>query len=187
MSPLRNSASAYGHVTKALHWFVFLLFTNQVLAAALMLNAGDDGEAWGISQDTWYEWHKSVGVVVFVLALVRYAWRRATPLPEWAPMLSATEKRCIHLIERTLYICMVLMPVSGYVFVMAGGYPLNFFWLGPFPDLIGKHATLSTVGERVHSATAMVTGLALLAHWTLIAVHQRRHRDGYLQRMLPGA
>jgi len=185
MCPVRNTRSAYGSVTKALHWLVFFLFANQFVVAALMLNAGDDGESWGVSQDTWYEWHKSVGVVVLAVALARYAWRRATPLPDWAPNLTAREKRLIHVVERSLYICMVLMPVSGYVFVMSGGYPLNFFWLGPFPDLIGKHEGLSAVAEFIHSATAVVIVLSLLAHWTIVALHQRRHRDRYLQRMLP--
>lgn len=185
MPRLINTPSRYGTMTKALHWAVFGLFANQFLVAALMMNAGDDETAMGLARDDLYEWHKSVGVVIFCVVAVRYLWRRLTPLPAWAPNLSGREQRAIHIVERVLYLCMFLMPASGFVFVMAGGYPLNFFRLGNVPNPIGKHEALSLVAEWTHAGTAVVIVLTLIAHWTIVVRHQRAHRDRYLQRMLP--
>src|SRR5262245_42786041 len=110
-----NSDGRYGAVTKLLHWAVFLLLLNQFIVAAMMLTTEEWETTAGFTQAALYEWHKSVGVVVFVVALLRYVWRKVTPLPEWAPHLSVGEKRAIHLVERVLYVCMLVMPASGFL------------------------------------------------------------------------
>jgi cytochrome b561 len=185
MSMLFNSDTRYGAVTKLLHWTVFLLFLNQFVVAAVMLTMEGWEERLGITGDGYYQWHKSVGVVVFFVALIRFIWRKTTPLPDWAPNLSGGEKRAIHRIERVLYLTMFLMPLSGFVFVMAGGYPLNFFGLGEVPNLIGEHPALSTAAQWTHHLTAVLIGAALLSHWFVVARHQIVHRDRYPHRILP--
>lgn len=182
---MKNSASRYGAVTKILHWTVFLLMLNQFLAAAAMLNTAEGETTAGLTQGTLYGWHKSVGLVVLAVALVRYTWRKSTPLPDWAPNLSAGEKRTIHRIERVLYGCMFLMPVSGFVFVMAGDYPLNFFGLGDVPNFVGVNATLASIAQWTHGATAAFLAVTLFVHWGVVIRHQWIHQDRYPHRMLP--
>ena len=127
---LTNTSNRYGTVTKVLHWTVFLLLLNQFVVAGLMLTTEEWETTAGFTQAALYEWHKSVGIVVFAVVCVRYIWRKLTPLPDWAPNLSAGERRAIHVVERVLYACLFVMPVSGFVFVMAGNFPVNFFGLG---------------------------------------------------------
>lgn len=182
---MTSHPSRYGAVTKTWHWLGFLLLLNQFIVAAAMLNAGDDEMTAGVARDTLYEWHKSVGVVFLGLVLIRFVWRTVTPLPDWAPNLSAAERRTIHWLERGLYVCMFVMPISGYLFVMAGDYPLNFFWIGDFPNLVGVNETLSSIAQWTHKITAATLGVAILLHWGMVARHQFLHRDGYVQRMLP--
>jgi len=131
---------AIGAASKGLTWTVFLLLANQFAVAAAMLNTAEGETTAGFTQGALYQWHKSVGLVVLAAALLRYVWRKTTPLPDWAPNLSAGEKRWIPRIETVLYCCMFLMPVSGYVFVMAGGYGVNFFGQWNLPNYLGKHA-----------------------------------------------
>ncbi len=182
---MTNSVSRYGVVTKILHSTVFVLILNQFLVAAAMLNTPEGETTAGFTQGALYQWHKSVGVVVLAVALLRYVWRKTTPLPDWAPNLSAGEKRMIHGIERTLYACMFLMPCSGFVFVMAGDYPLNFFGIWNMPNVIGANATLALVAQWVHLITAILLGATLLAHWGVAIRHEWIHRDRYPHRMLP--
>ena len=124
-------------------------------------------------------------IIRLAAALVRYVWRKGSALPDWAPKLSAAEKRVINWIERLLYVCMVLMPVSGYVFVMAGGYGVKFFGRWDLPNFIGEHKTIALVAEWTHIVTACLLAATLAAHWGVGIRHQLRHRDRYLQRMLP--
>jgi cytochrome b561 len=177
---MKNSVDRYGAMTKTLHWAGFLLVLNQFLVAAVMLTIGE-----GETRDALYQWHKSVGLLVLALVIVRYTWRKITPLPDWAPNLSAGEKRAIHWAERILYACMFVMPISGYVFVAAGDYPLAFFGLANVPNIVGVNHPLSVAAQWTHALTAAVLGVAILAHWGVVFRHQMVHRDRYPHRMLP--
>jgi len=182
---MKNSETRYGWMCKFLHWTVFLLILNQFLVAAAMLTTPEGETTAGFTRGALYEWHKSTGVVIFLVAIVRYAWRRIAPLPDWAPNLSVAEKRAIHWLERVLYLCMFVMPASGFVFVMAGDYPLNFFGFGGVPNFVGVSKTASSIAEWVHKLTAILLGGAMLGHWVVVFRHQLTHGDRYLQRMLP--
>lgn len=180
-----NSATRYGAVTKTLHWVVFLLLVNQFVVAESMLTMESWETTLGFAQSAFYEWHKSVGLITFVVTLIRYAWRRATRLPDWAPNVSPGEQQAIHWIERILYVSLFLMPVSGFVFVMAGDYPIDFFALGRLPNIIGVHPALSTLAHGIHRIAAWLMVATLLGHWGVSARHHWKHRDRYIHRMLP--
>ena len=182
---MMNTDTRYGLVTKTLHWVVFLLILNQFVVATAMLNTASDETTFGFTQGRLYEWHKSIGLVALAFAVLRYVWRKATPLPDWAPNLTAREQRAIHRIERALYICMLLMPISGFVFVMAGGFGVKFIDLWPLPNPIGQHSAVARVAQLTHEGTATVLVLVLLAHWGVILRHHRLHKDRYIHRMLP--
>jgi cytochrome b561 len=182
---MKNSATRYGFVTKLLHWTLFLLILNQFVVAAAMLHTAPDSTTAGFTPGTLYNWHKSIGLIALAVALLRYIWREATPLPDWAPNLSVGEKRAIHWIERTLYVCMFLMPVSGFVFVMAGGFGVKFFGLWNLPNFIAENAVAAAVAEWTHAATACLLAASLFAHWGVGLRHHWIHRDRYLHRMLP--
>ena len=83
-----NSPERYGTVTKTLHWSVFLLFLYQYLGANLMTRIGRDGRFLGMDQNTLYDWHKSIGLVILVLMVARVVWRRSSALPDWSPSLA---------------------------------------------------------------------------------------------------
>ena len=181
----KNGRSSYGTVTKLFHWAVFLLFLNQYFVAYAMLNTAEGSTTAGFAQGTLYNWHKSIGIILLGLALLRYTWRKTTPLPNWAPNLSRREKQWIHWIERILYLCMFLMPISGLVFVMTGGYGVNFFGRWQLPNLLGEQATIAFLAQWTHRATAWLIVFTLLAHWGLGIRHHIVYGDGYLRRMLP--
>jgi cytochrome b561 len=182
---MKNSAVRYGFVTKFLHWAIFLLILNQFVVAAAMLTTPEYETTAGFTQGALYNWHKSIGLIALALAVLRYVWRKRADLPDWAPNLSAGEKRAIHWIERTLYICMFLMPVSGFVFVMAGDFGVEFFGRWTLPNVIGTNPTVASIADWTHRVTACLLIAALVAHWTVGIRHQLVHRDRYLHRMLP--
>jgi cytochrome b561 len=180
-----NTPTRYGPVTKTLHWLIFVLLITQFVLALAMLDTADEDTFAGLTPGSLFEWHKSIGLIALAVAIARYLWRRLTPLPDWAQHLSEGERRAIHYIERVLYVCIFLMPVSGYLFVTAGGFGVVLFDRWKLPDLIGKHHVLASIAEPTHEVSAALLVLALLAHWLLIFRHQRLHGDRYVQRMLP--
>lgn len=182
---LKNSDNRYGVLTKLFHWLVFIGFVMQYFVAAIMLRIAQSESFWGFTQGMLYNWHKSVGLIIFGIVICRYLWRRFTNLPNWAAGLSSGEKNYIHWVERILYICMFVMPISGYTFVMAGGYGVHFFGVYHLPNPIGKVEWLALLAEYTHYFTAITIVLAWLAHMGLVVKRQFVNRDGYLRRMLP--
>lgn len=182
---LKNSKKRYGAMTKLFHWLVFVGFVFQYFVANVMLRISQSESFLGFTQGMLYNWHKSIGLIIFGIVICRYLWRRFTPLPNWAPGLGAGEKKTIHWLERILYFCMFAMPISGYIFVMAGGYGVQFFGLYPLPNPIGKIEWLALVAEYVHYFTAITIVITWLVHMGLVIKRQFVHKDRYLQRMLP--
>ena len=142
---LHNTSDGYGALTKSLHWLVVALFAFQFAAANIMLRLDDNATAMGMGQSTYYNWHKSIGLVALVVAVVRVLARRRGQLPDWAPTLSERERAFIHRAEQVLYAAMFVMPVSGFLYVMAGGYGVNLFGVWELPNPIGARPC---AGER---------------------------------------
>ncbi len=183
---LLNTHDAYGGLTKTFHWITVGLFAFQLLSALIMLRLDDDGTVIGVGRDSWYNWHKSLGLVALLVAIGRLWARRAGELPAWAPTLTETEKRLVHRAEQLLYIAMFLMPLSGFVFTMAAGYGVQFAGLFALPNPIGRSELLGEAARILHVGCAIALGLALTAHLGVVLRHTLLLRDGLLRRMLPG-
>ena len=182
----KNAPLRYGAVTKLFHWTVFLLLLYQYVVAMNMTRMDRADTVLGFfTQDVLYNWHKSIGIILLVLVFARYMWRRSTPLPDWAPGLSERERTAVHWIERILYICMFVMPISGILYVMAGGYGVMFFGRWPLPNFIGENETMALVGRQTHRITAYVLFFTWLCHIGLVLKHQFADKDRLLNRMLP--
>lgn len=184
--PLLNSPHGYGALTKLLHWLIAALFAFQYVAAHIMTRIPPNGTVLGATQDTYYNWHKSIGLVALALAIARILNRRAGQLPPWAPTLTPAEHSFIHRAEQLLYTGMVLMPVSGFLYVMAGGYGVRFFGAWDLPNPIGALPWLASLAKWVHIAGGWIVLVALAGHIGLVLRHQLILRDELLRRMLPG-
>ncbi len=183
--PFKNSASHYGAVSRFLHWSVFLLFVCQYVGANIMTNLARDKTLFGLTQGDYYNWHKSIGLVLLGLALLRFIWRKAMPLPDWAPTLSPAERTISHRNETFLYWCMFLLPLSGYLFVMAGDFGIKLFGIYNLPNPIGKQEWLATLALVVHIVTSYAAVVFIAWHVGLGLKHHLFDRDRFLNRMLP--
>ena len=183
---LLSTKDAYGSLTKFFHWAIVALFAWQFLAGLIMTRMSDKGTALGLTQDTYYNWHKSIGLVALFVAIARLMARRRGTLPDWAPTLSDGEKTFIHRAEQVLYTAMFVMPVSGYVFVMAGGYGVRLFGAVDLFNPIPRSDVLAFVAQWTHALAGIALALALAGHIGLVLRHQFLLKDGLLKRMLPG-
>ena len=153
-----------------------------------MLRIDAGGTALGLSQDTYYNWHKSIGLVALVVAVLRLVARKHGELPPWAPGLSKAERKFVHRAEQVLYAAMFAMPVSGYLYVMAGGYrgePVRRPPICPIRSAHGRPWPSSPSGSTSFASYALL--LALAGHLGLVLRHHLILKDGLLYRMLPGS
>lgn len=182
---LFNSGRGYGGLTKFLHWSIALLFALQYVSATIMVRTAGDATALGLSQSTFYNWHKSLGLVALAMTVVRLANRRVGELPPWAPTLSTLEQAVVHRAEQLLYAAMLIMPVSGFVYVMAGGYGVRLFGVVDLVDPIGASPLLASAARWTHAASAILLLLPLGVHLGIVVSHHVILKDGLITRMLP--
>jgi cytochrome b561 len=130
-----------------------------------------------------YNIHESLGVIVFVLVLVRILNRYLNPPPPLPPDTPAV----IHLAARVnhwgLYALLVLMPVIGFLATNAWGFPLSVFGVLPLPAPIGKNEEIAKVLSFLHWCGALTILLLIAAHLAGVIYHTFVRRDGLLQRM----
>jgi cytochrome b561 len=182
---LWNSSDGYGSVTKTAHWLIVALFAFQYAAGLTMTRLAEGERALGLGGDDLYNWHKTLGLVALAVAVVRLAARHVGELPAWAPSLSADERRFVHGAERALYAAMVVLPVSGFVHVMAGDYGVMFAGRWAVPNPLPRSEVLAAVARVVHIGAAIVLAVALAGHVGLVLWHTLWLRDGLVWRMLP--
>lgn len=182
---LKNTPTRYGLVSKFLHWSVFLLIVYQFFGANIMSRLGRDGTLLGLNQDDFYNWHKSIGLMVLAVALLRITWRRTTPLPEWAQVLTPAERTISSRLEFWLYALMFLLPITGYLYVMTGGYGVKLFGRFDLPNPIGKHPTAAVWAQTAH--VLLTYAAVVVASWHIGLGLKKHVYDGtrYVYRMLP--
>src|SRR5690606_36607142 len=89
-----------------------------------------------------------------------------------------------HALHWTLYVLMVIVPLSGYVHRLAGAHTVNFFGLGNLPVFIGKEEPLRLLTHTLHEALVWVLCVLVVGHIGAAAKLWLIDHDGVLQRML---
>jgi cytochrome b561 len=130
-------------------------------------------------------WHKWTGVSVFLLAVLRLAWRagHAPPQPPagMSPLLRVAAKG-LHL---ALYALMFLIPLSGWVMSSAKGFQTVWFGVLPLPDLVRKDPALGDRLLELHETLNLLLLLLVAGHLGAALKHHFIDRDDVLVRMLP--
>ncbi|MEO1282796.1 MAG: cytochrome b [Pseudomonadota bacterium] len=184
---LLNDSQRYGALTKFFHWIIVALFALQYAAGYTMVSLSSKQTALGLTQANYYNWHKSIGLVVLVFATLRLLNRTFNTLPDFASSLTPVEKRMMHHYENVLYLAMFVMPISGYIYVMAGGYGVHFFEVVHLTNPIGKTPNLAFAAKWTHILSSYVILIALVAHLGVVLRHQLILKNGLLSRMTPGS
>lgn len=178
--PLKNTAEQWGSVSKALHWLLVALILTM---AWLGLTMGDLPN--GPDKIATYALHKSIGITILGLMMVRLLWRLHAGTPTPVAGTPPVQARVASLAHAGLYALLLAMPISGWVLNSASGYPLQWFGLVNLPAITGKHHDLHELAEDIHEWLfwALVT-LAVL-HAAAAFYHHLFVRDATLARMLP--
>ncbi len=165
--------------TIALHWLAsaLLLF---MIPGGFLIDELPKGELRG----GWIDFHRSLGVVVLVVALARLVWRIKEGFP---PPLSDTptwEKR-LKLADHWLLLAAALaMPLSGLVMNLAGGRGLVVFGAVLVAKTGVKVQPWATLGAQSHEVLGFVIAGGVVLHLVGIARRALRSKDGTLRRMM---
>ncbi len=178
-----NTPREYGILTKLFHWSIVVLFVFQYFSAHAMLEHFGKGAVLGVGTGYFFSWHKSIGLVALAIILARIVNRTLDALPAWAAGLTEREKKFVHGYEMLLYAGMLVMPISGYVYVMAADYGVHFFELVKLSNPIGKIPVLAVAAKWIHIVSGWVILAAIVAHLVVVLRHQLLLRDKLMARM----
>ncbi len=177
--PARNSAVRYGFVAQGLHWVIVGLLILQITLAKLA-----DELPLGLDKLALMARHKSVGITILALAVIRLAWRLIDrpppppPMPRWQHLAS-------RLTHAAFYVLLFVMPVTGWLMSSAANYPVSWFGLFQLPDFVRPDEGLEHLLEEIHETLAKVLIALAILHAVAALKHQFIDRDGLLMRMLP--
>jgi cytochrome b561 len=172
-----DGGEGYSSVAKLLHWAVAGAIVVQYVLANLADNAGTRFSEFVLLAN-----HKSVGITILVLALLRLGWRFAVPPPPPLPMPSWQRVSSV-LSHGAFYLLIILMPVSGWLMSSASNFPVSWFNLFQLPDLVAPNEGLAEVFEETHEAMAKILFLLALLHVAAALKHKFVDRDTALQRI----
>jgi cytochrome b561 len=178
--PLRNTSQEWGAIAKTLHWGMALM----ILA---MFVLGWVAQEWPLSPTKirLFFWHKSTGMLVLTLALIRLLWRLYDPRPPLPSESPSWERGLARVTHGILYLMMLAMPLSGWVINSAAKFPFKVFALLPLPALVAPSKPVQHLAEGVHLGLFWTFSGLLSLH---IAAALRHHWVGHndvLARMLP--
>jgi len=177
--PARNTPDRYGSVAQTLHWLVVALLVIQFTLGKIAENLPLGPDKLGTLAR-----HKSVGITILTLAVLRLAWRSFNPPPPLPPMprWQVLAARASH---AALYALLFAMPLTGWMMSSASNYPVSWFGFIQLPDLVAPDADLKQMLRDTHGLLSNVLATLVGVHLLAALKHQFHDRDGLMFRMLP--
>lgn len=168
----------YTGVAQLLHWAMALF----IIAAVLLGLFHGALEAMGWRP---IALHKSIGITVFVLTLVRIGWRIANPPPPYPATMVGWEKLAAKSAVWIFYGLMLVLPIGGYIFSSAGSRPMMWFGI-PLAKLpVAEGSALAEIAHEAHELLGFAMAGLILLHIAAALRHRLVLRDGLFARMLP--
>ena len=191
-TPRQNAPQRYTRTAIVLHW---LIATAMAINVALILTVDFYPEDWARPVvDT----HKSFGITVLGLVILRLLWRWGHRPPAMPPTYSRTERAAAHAVHGGLYLLMFLLPLSGWLhdsaWKDAATHPMELFGLVPWPRIGWIMSLEPATKEMLHDRFGALHEWAGYVLYVLFALHvigalKHQFLDGEreLQRMWPGS
>ena len=174
--------NGYSQIARWLHWLVVGLIVLQYVLAEIADEAGERGAL--LQQLAVLANHKSVGMTVLGLALIRLGWRLrhpAPPLPSSTATWQATAATAAHWL---LYGLLIALPITGWLMSSASAYSVSWFNLFAFPDLVGADPELKSTLESVHEFLADTLLVLAIVHIGAALAHHFHLKDDVLRGMM---
>lgn len=118
-----NEPDRYGRVSRVLHWTIAILFL-ALIPMGIFASIIPEGTAYRVE---YYVVHKTIGVTVLALVLVRLFWNRKSKRPALDAALTSKERKLAHGAHIALYVMMIMIPITGFIMTSFHGAPTFFF------------------------------------------------------------
>ncbi|NNM61453.1 MAG: cytochrome b [Steroidobacteraceae bacterium] len=178
--PTAEPRTRYGAVAQSFHWIIAALIVAQFVLGKIAM-----GLPLGMEKLILLARHKSIGMTILVLALLRLAWRAFHPAPPLPAEMTRTNRRAAQAMHATLYVLLFAMPLTGWLMSSAKNYSVSWFGVFTWPNLIGPDDTAFRALRETHHLLAELLLVVAIVHMLAALKHHFWDKDGVLLRMLP--
>ncbi|MFQ5660418.1 MAG: cytochrome b [Gammaproteobacteria bacterium] len=177
---IRNTEGRYGLFSKLLHWLIAIFIIGLIWLGWYMVDL-DYFNRWF---NTSREWHRSLGMLTLVLALIKIGWQFYSPVPGPAAHLKHWESNGANIMHKLLLIAMIAIPVTGYLISTSGGETFSFLDWFDIPALFHLNSSIRDWTIDLHFYLSYGTGLLLIGHIGAALKHAFIDKDDTLKRIL---
>ncbi|MFN0039207.1 MAG: cytochrome b [Burkholderiales bacterium] len=177
-----NSPTRYTTPAIAFHWIVGIAVLTLIGLGLYMVDIpkGTPDRAF------YFNLHKSLGVTTAILVAIRLWWRARNPPPLLPASLPNWQVQASKISHALLYLCLILMPLSGFSASQFTKYGVNYFELFKIPPMGWENKEIYDFLQGIHHITAELLMVLVAIHVLAALKHLVINRDGVFQRMLPG-
>src|SRR5262249_47664468 len=140
-------------------WLIVALIIVQVTLASIA-----EDLPIGVQKLAMYARHKSFGITIFGLAVIRLLWRWVNPTPELPGTLKPYERRLAGLTHFGLYLVLFAMPLTGWMMSSARGFPVSWFGFFQLPDFVPKNKSLYETMKNTHVTLSFILYAIVFLH-----------------------
>lgn len=180
-----QSNPRYSTVAIVLHWTLALALIAMLAVGTYMADL--PFSPWRLKL---YNWHKWAGVTILILSALRLVWRLTHRPPELPLSIEAAmpswQLRAYHATHGLLYALFFIVPLVGWAYSSAAGFPIVLFGVFPLPDFVPVSKELAAWIKPWHQITALTLAALALVHVGAALKHQFLDKDGLIKRMMPG-
>ena len=180
-----TTVTPYHPLARALHWLLAVALVGNFALGLYMTGLSFSPERLQL-----YSWHKWVGVLVLAFSLIRLVTRLMIPPPALPAAMEATmptwQRRAHQATHAGLYLLFFAVPLLGWSFSSAAGFPVVLFGLLPLPDWVPVSESLADLLKQLHELAAFAMAALVLLHVAGALKHHFIDRDGLLGRMSLG-
>ncbi len=176
----KTTPAVWGSVAKFLHWTIALMVILMMIGGNLM-----DELPNGPDKMKTYAIHKSLGLTILSLMVLRLIWRAFDPRPADPPGMGNAARFASRAVHLAFYVLLIAMPLSGWLYNSASNFPLKWFGLFSVPALSGPDKALKAIALETHETIFWIILGVLVLHAAAALKHHFIDRDSVLRRMLP--
>lgn len=176
------TTTRYSGVAIALHWLLGLAIVITFSVGFYMTDLPFSPQRLKL-----YNWHKWAGVTILALSALRLLWR-LTHRPPALPArindaMPAWQRVAFHGTHHLMYLLFFAVPLTGWAYSSAAGFPIVWFGVLPLPDFMAVDKEFAKVIKPFHELCANGLAALVLLHVAAALKHQFIDRDGLLARM----
>jgi cytochrome b561 len=176
--PSDSGIPRYTPTAIALHWLLALLIAATFLFGLYMTSL--DASPTKLK---YYNWHKWAGTTILALSALRLLWRLSHRPPAADPSMPAWQRGAAHAVHWALYALFFAVPLVGWAYSSAAGYPVVLYGVLPLPDFVSPDKALAETVKPWHARLAYGLAALVLLHVAGALKHQWIDRDRLLSRM----